>query len=274
MTTITMPTATTEDRGTRPRNDLALVLRQVRFDQRAFWRNRSQAFFSIAFPLVFLVVFNALNGNHRIEEMGGISYATWFVPGILAYGLIMATFANLATSLTLARDTGVLKRIEGTPLPRWVFIAGRLGSTLISAAVLVGLTLSLGVFAYGVELRTGTVVGLVVTLVVGSICLSSLGLAVTTVIPNAEAASAVVNLVALPITFISGIWFVLDSAPSWLDTIARLFPVQPLVHSLHTVFLPTTAGPGLVWSDLGLLLVWSVVGVAVSLRWFRWEPKR
>lgn len=100
------------------RLDLRLAIRQIGFEQRAFWRNRTRAFFSVGLPLMFLVVFNALNGSHHIDELGGITYATWFVPGILAHGLMMATFSNLAVSITVARDTGVLKRLRGTPLPR------------------------------------------------------------------------------------------------------------------------------------------------------------
>lgn len=256
-----------------PDSDLRLVMAQIRFEQRSFWRNRTRAFFSVAFPLVFLVVFNAINGNHHIEEMGGIPFATWFVPGILAYGLIMATFTNLATSVAVSRDAGVLKRIQGTPLPNWAFMAGRIGSTLVTGAVLVGATLLLGSVAYDTQIRTSTLPGLVATIVLGSICFTILGLAATTIIPNADSAPAVLNLLVLPLTFISGIWMVLDGAPGWLDAIAKVFPVRPLAHSLQYAFHPATIGAGFVWSDLAVLAAWSIGGTVVCLRWFRWESK-
>ena len=274
MTTTTIPTPLADVVGPSDRHlgpDLGLVLRQVRFEQRAFWRNRTRAFFSVAFALVFLVVFNAINGGHRIDELGGISYATWFVPGILAYGLIMATFQNLATSTAIARDAGVLKRLRGTPLPAWAFLAGRILATLVTAAILVAATLALGVFAYGVEIRTATLPGLVLTLVLGSACFTSLGLAVTTIIPNAEAAPAITNVLILPLTFISGIWMVLAHAPAWLSTTARIFPVRALAHGLQTAFDPATPGHGVVGGDLLVLGAWTLAAVAVSLRWFRWE---
>jgi len=264
------PLSATESAG----SDLGLLAAQIRFEQRAFWRNRTRAFFSVAFPLVFLVVFNAINGSHHIAELGGISYATWFVPGILAYGMIMATFTNLATSVAVSRDTGVLKRIKGTPLPNWVFLAGRIGSTLVTATVLVGATLLLGSVAYDVQIRTSTLPGLIATIVVGSVCFTTLGLAATTIIPNADAAPAVLNLLILPLTFISGIWMVLDGAPGWLDVVAKIFPVRPLAHSLQYAFHPATLGAGFVWSDLAVLSAWTVGGVVVCLRWFRWESRR
>lgn len=255
-------------------SDLRLVATQIGFEQRAFWRNRTRAFFSVVFPLVFLVVFNAINGSHHISELGGISYSTWFVPGILAYGLIMATFTNLATSVAVSRDAGILKRIKGTPLPRWVFMAGRIGSTLVTAAVLVGATLLLGSLAYDVQIRTSTLPALIVTVAVGSICFTTLGLAATTVIPNADAAPAVLNILVLPLTFISGIWMVLSGAPGWLDLTAKIFPVRPLAHSLQHAFHPATTGAGFVWSDLAVLAAWTLGGLVVCLRWFRWESRR
>ncbi|MEO5725315.1 MAG: ABC transporter permease [Ilumatobacteraceae bacterium] len=91
------PSVHTASRSTL-RQDLRLAIRQIRFEQRAFWRNRPRAFFSIGLPLMFLVVFNAINGGHHIDELGGVAYSTWFVPGILAYGLMMATFSNLAVT--------------------------------------------------------------------------------------------------------------------------------------------------------------------------------
>lgn len=260
--------------GHRLRDDLALAARQVRFEQREFWRNRSRAFFSVGFPLTFLVVFNAMNGGHHIAELGGIRYATWFVPGILAYGLIMATFTNMATSTAAARDAGVLKRLRGTPLPTWVFVAGRAGSSLATAAVLVGATLGLGAVAYDVPVRTSTLLGLVLTLALGSICFTTLGLAVTSIIPTADAAPAIANLLVLPLTFISGIWMVLADAPTWLTITAKAFPVRALAHGLQHAFAPATTGTGVVGADLAVLALWTAIGVRVCLRRFRWESKR
>jgi len=256
------------------RADLRLAWRQVGFEQRAFWRNRSRAFFSVAFPLVFLVLFNAINGGHHIAELGGISYATWFVPGILAYGLIMATFTNLAVSTAIARDLGILKRIRGTAMPTWVFMAGRIVSTLVTALALTAATLGLGVVAYGVHLRTSTLAGLLLTLALGSVCFTTLGLAVTAIIPNADAAPAIVNVIVLPLTFISGIWMVLATAPAWLTTVARFFPVKALADGLQHAFDPATTGNGIVMGDLRSLAIWTAVGVILFLRTFRWESSR
>jgi ABC-2 type transport system permease protein len=274
MSTTTTLTPAVPTSSHRPdRSDLRLALRQVGFEQRAFWRNRSGAFFSVGLPLMFLVVFNALNGSHTIEEMGGIGYSTWFVPGILAYGIMMATFTNLATSITVARDSGVLKRLHGTPLPNWVYLAGRIGSTAITVAVLVVATLGLGVAAYGVEIRVPTLPGLALTLLAGTVCFTVLGLAVTALIPRAESASAIANLLLLPVTFASGIWMVIADPPRWLDLVAGALPVRAFAHGLQYAFHPASPAPGIVGRDLAVLVIWAVIGVVAFRRWFRWEAR-
>ena len=257
----------------RFRSDLRLALGQVRFEQRAFWRNRTRAFFSVAFPLMFLVVFNAINGNHDIGKLGGISYATWFVPGILAYGIIMSTFSNLAISTAISRDAGVLKRLRGTPVPSWVYLVGSVGSTLVTSTVLVAVTLALGAGVYGAHIRIETLLGLIATLALGSVCFTTLGLAVTAVIPNADAAPAIVNVIVLPLTFISGIWMVMAGAPAWLVTTAKVFPVRALAHGLQYAFDPATRGNGISGPDLAVLALWTVIGVRVFRQRFRWTPR-
>ena len=111
--------------------DLGLVAWQIRYEQRAYWRNRSRGIFTFAFPLMFLVIFASLDKGAHIKSIGGIPYDDFFVPGILAYGIIATTYVNMAISTAILRDQGVLKRMQGTPLPRWAYIAARIGSTVV-----------------------------------------------------------------------------------------------------------------------------------------------
>ncbi len=275
MSTISLTTTDTDlvAHEDAPLADWQLLGRQVRYEQRMFWRNRARAISSVALPLMFLVVFNAINGSHHIEELGGISYATWFVPGILAYGLMMATFTNLAVSAAVSRDNGILKRVRGTGCPPWVFLAGKVISTFLTAVVLVTATLALGIGVYGVSIPWANLGGFALAVAAGTVCFTVLGLAVTTVIPNADAAPAILNLILLPLTFISGIWMVLADAPRWLTLVAEAFPVRALAHSLQQAVLPTTQAPAVIAADLLTLALWTVAGAVIALRWFRWEKR-
>lgn len=254
--------------------DLAIAGRQLRFEQKAFWRNPAGAVFTFAFPLLFLVVFSTLNSGARIEERGNISFVTFFVPGIVAFGLISACYTNLAIRMTINRDLGILKRVRGTPVPTWAYLAGQVGSSVVVTFLLCTLTVALGVVAFGVEFRAGTAAGLIATLALGAACFCALGLAVSGLCPNADAAPAIVNFSVFPLVFVSGIFFPLGNAPGWLVSAAELFPVQQLADGLQYAFDPRTTGLGFNGDDLWRLLAWTVAGSVLAVRLFRWDPVR
>lgn len=254
--------------------DLAIAARQLRFEQKAFWRNPAGAVFTFAFPLLFLIIFSTLNSGARIAERGNITFVTFFVPGIIAFGLISACYTNLAIRMTISRDFGILKRVRGTPVPTWAYMAGQVGSSIVITFMLLFLTLGLGVVAFGVEFRSTTAAGLVVTLALGAACFCALGLAVSGICPNADAAPAIVNFSIFPLLFISGIFFPLDSAPHWLSSLAKLFPMQRLADGLQYAFDPRTRGLGFNGGDVLGLLAWTVAGSLLAFRLFRWDSAK
>jgi ABC-2 type transport system permease protein len=251
------------------KRDLGLVAWQIRYEQRAFWRNRGRGIFTFVFPLMFLVIFASLDKGAHIKDLGGISFDTFFVPGILAYGVITTTYVNMAMSTAILRDQGVLKRMQGTPLPRWAYIAARIGSTMVTMLGMVVITLALGAIAYGVHIRTSTLPGLVVTLLLGTAAFTTLGIGVARFIPNAEAAPVIVNLTVLPLTFISAVWFPPTAMPAVLNSIAKFFPIRPLADGLEHAFNPFTTGVGFSGQDLRTLAIWTVVGIFLMLRFLR-----
>jgi len=251
------------------RRDLGLAGWQIRYEQRAFWRNRTRGLFTFVFPLMFLVIFGSLFKGQHIAGRGGIAYDDFFVPGILAYGVIATTFINMAISTAILRDEGVFKRMQGTPLPRWAYVAGRIGSTVLVVAAMTVVTLGLGVVAYGVHIDASTLRAVIVVLVLGTVVFTSLGIGIVRFIPNSEAAPAIVNLKILPLTFISGIWFVTDTMPHWLQDVAKIFPIRALADQLQYAFDPRTSGSGFKSGDLQTLAIWAVVGIVLMVRFLR-----
>lgn len=254
--------------------DLRLAGHQMLDEQRAFWRNRSRAFFSFALPLMFLVIFASLNHGDRLEDRGGIPADTFVIPGLLAYAVIMATFTNIASDLALARESGVLKRMQGTPLPAWAFVTGRIGSAVVTATAVTALTLLIADLVYGATVPGATVPGLLLALAVGTACFAAMGIAVVALIPNAEAAGAVTNGLILPLTFISGVWGEFGGLPSWVHHVAQLFPIEHLAHGLQVAFDPRTTGAGVSVGDLLVLALWLAGAVLVGLRVLRAELRR
>jgi ABC-2 type transport system permease protein len=258
----------------RSMSDLALSLRQVKYENKAFWRNPPAAFFTVVFPLMFLVIFNLLFGSEDIAVPGGeVAASNFYVPAITAFAVISASFTNLAMSVSIARDNGILKRVHGTPLPTMAFIGAKVVHAVAIAFLLTAVATLAGAAFYGVEIPTETLPAVIVSVLVGAVAFSALGLAMTAVIPNSDAAPAVVNGVILPLLFISDVYIPDNEAPEWLKAIANVFPVKHFSESLQTPFNPFTTGSGFEWGDIAVMAIWGVVGFALAIRFFDWEPR-
>jgi len=247
---------------------------QLKYVNKAFWRNPASAFFTFAFPLMFLVIFTSLLGHHSISLSPGhsIDTSTYYVASMAAYAVISACYNNIAIGLSIQRDSGVLKRTRGTPIPSGIYILGRLLHALFVAVILVAITAAYGKLFYHSSLPTGvSLLEFLIMLVVGSLAFCALGFAITCAIPNADAAPAVVNASILPLLFLSGVFIPITStAPSWLLWIARVFPVRHFALGMDAGF----AGATFNWMDVVIVVAWGIGGFLVSAKFFTWEPKR
>ena len=250
----------------------ALTLYQMRYVNKAFWRNPASAFFTFAFPLMFLVIFTALLGNGTVPIDGReVDQATYYVAAMTAFAVITACYNNIAISLTFQRDTGVLKRTNGTPLPATAFLAARVLHALLISLLLVAITVAFGRLLYSADVPTGaTLARFLVMVVVGAATFCALGFAITAVIPNADAATPIVNATILPLLFLSGIFIPLgDNAPTWITWTATIFPVKHFADGMQASFVGTTFH----WSDVLIVGLWGVAGLILAVRYFGWEPR-
>ena len=256
-------------------NIVKLSLRQARYQNTAFWRNPAAAFFTIVFPLMFLVIFNVLFGSNEVQFEGGMaSLSTFYVPGIVVFALTGACYNNIAMHIAYSRDNGLLKRIRGTPLPPAALIAGYVIHSVTLAILLVVVVLAAGVLLYGVDVPTNRLPAFIVTLIVGAATFCALGVAVANFIPNADAAPAIVNASILPLLFVSDVFIPMDDAPAWLTTFADIFPVRHFATAMHESFQPFATGSGFEPTNLAVMGVWLVAGVVLAARFFRWERRR
>jgi ABC-2 type transport system permease protein len=248
-----------------------LVLHQAKFDLLAFGRNRQARFFTLILPILFLVIFVSVFGNHRIGPEH-VKASTYYVPGLAALAIISGSFVNLVISITTQRETGVLKRRRATPVPASVLIGGRALTAVVISIVVMTVLILIGRFAYGVRLEASKIPALALVAVVGSISFCCIAYAFSTAIKSADAAQPMVQAVVLPLYFISGIFVPNVNLPGWLQNIAEVFPVQHLADGLHHAFDPAVHGSGIAWTDLGVLLLWMAGGLVLALRRFSWTP--
>ena len=255
-------------------NDVTLALRQAWYVNKAFIRNPASMFFTLIFPLMFLVIFSVIFGSGHIQVAPGktVSVATFYVPAISTFSVITACYTNIAVSLSFSRDSGALKRIHGSPLPVWSYMAARIMHAVAVAILLVVICAAFGAIAYGATLPTTTLPAFALTVIVGAAVFSILGVAVTGFIPNADASPAIVNGSILPLLFISNVFIPLENPPQWLDILGKLFPVRHFADAMIGSFFQLS-GNGLHTNDLLVMGAWGVVGLIAGIRFFSWEPR-
>jgi ABC-2 type transport system permease protein len=251
---------------------MSLLLHQLRYDQKTFWRNPAAVFFTVLFPVVLLLIFATVFSGQTTEVDGEIEITAYYVPAIITLAVISATMQSLAMSLVIAREDGRLKRGRGTPMPAWVFIAGRVGNSIVVALLMLALIAVLGRILYGVAIPWSEAPAILVTLVVGAAAFSCLGIALTAIIPSQDAAAPIVNALLLPLYFLSGIFIPDDELPQGVIDFANHFPVRDFFQAFFNAYLPGGSS-GLDWGNLAVVAIWGVAGLLLSIRFFRWTPR-
>jgi ABC-2 type transport system permease protein len=253
---------------TKPR----LLLHQLGLEQRSFWRNPETAFFTFALPVGLLLIFGFTSAHDRLPGRPDVRALTFLVPGILAFGIIVAAYGTLAATIAMLRADGVLKRIRATPLAPGMYLAGQLASVLVTALVVAATTIVLGRIAFDIAPRHGAIPMLVATLALGILCFSALGIAISAIIPRADAAGAITNGTYLPLALVSGTFSSGLTLPTWLDHVVSAFPIKALTDCLRAGYDPASHGPSA--GSLIVLTAWTVLGIVLARRYFKWEPSR
>lgn len=255
----------------RPRRrfsgELFLLAHQIRFEQLSFWRNPQAAFFTFVFPVVIIVIFGAVfGGDEETSFFFGMSGMQYYTPVIAALSVFGACFSQLAIILSIRRQEGVLKRLRATPLPAWVYCGGMFAHSVMVSFILVMLVIAVG-WLYGVPLPAHWP-ALIVSVMLAAACFCALGVAISSLMNNSEAAPAIVQFIQFPLVFLSGSYFPIHS--DLLNTIANILPVKPLNEALMSAF---AEDGGFEWRSLAILLAWGVLGTIIAIRRFRWDPK-
>jgi len=243
----------------------ALAYRQWRLERRMFWRNPTAAFFSFILPLLFLFLFGAIfSGDQKTLNV--------IVPGILGMSVMSTTFNALAMNITFLREEGVLKRIHGTPMPQGSYVAGVTANAVSNAAVQVVIVVLAGRIFFGIGWPKDWL-ELAVFGAVGVVTLAALGIAFSHVIPNLDAAPAYTNIVFLPVIFISGVFYDVDTAPQFLRDIAQALPLTHVIDGFSAAMV-TGASLADTGGDLAVVAAWGLFGVVFAVRGFSWDARR
>jgi ABC-2 type transport system permease protein len=235
---------------------------------RAFLRNPVAAFFTLAFPLVFLVVVASIVGD---QDAGGVPVAQYLVAPFAVFGVAQASFVLIAVDTAALRDSGVLLRLRSAPVPAWTVLGSRIGASLAASVLAVTLLTVVGVAAYDVQVIWRKVPALLVTLLLGVACCAALGLALAALTRTVLAAQTLAQGLLITLAFVSDVFIVGAVLPRWLDVLGSLLPLKHFARAMAETFEPT-AGSGFSPGHLLILLAWTVVAILIARARFSWQP--
>ena len=256
---------------------LALGLARTRLEVLQFSRERTSMVFTFAFPVILLFIFGSVFKGQTIG--GGVDFTQYFTAGMIASGIVLSSFQSLAIGIAIERDDGTLKRLRGTPMPPAAYFLGKIGLVLVTSIVQDVVLLGAGALLFGLQLPTDPLLWLRFAWVflLGAAAGTVLGIAYSSVPRSGKSASAVVSPVVLVLQFISGVFFVFNQLPAWMQDVSSVFPLRWLAQGMRSVFLPQNfagnevGGSWQLGMTAAVLAAWLVLGLVLCLRTFRWS---
>ena len=258
----------------------AICAARVRAELKSFFRQRESVVFTMLFPLILLVLFGSIFGNQD-EIVPGTPFVNYFVAGMLGASLMTSSFQNLAITIAMERDAGLLKRLRGTPMPKSAFFVGKIGVVMVVSLCSLSLMLACGVLFFDLKLPVDAKHWAVFAMVyiLGVTACTMCGIAFSSVPKDGQSSPAMVSPIAIVLQFISGVFFVYSDVPRWLQNIGAIFPLKWMCQGMRYAFLPDQAKAREVTGDwevgrVALVLgIWIVLGLLWCLRSFRWRNR-
>lgn len=258
---------------------LRLGYSRIGVELKQLLRDREATFWTLAFPIVLMVIFGSVFGEQKLGPTG-VTFAQYFVAGMIASGVLYTSFQNLAIAIPQERDEGTLKRLQGVPMPKAAYFIGKVGLVFVTYVGQTVVLIATGVAFYGIEMPSGIDVWWRFTWisVLGLISCTLLGVAFSSVPKSGKGASAVVSPIVLVLQFTSGVFFMYNQLPSWMQQFSSLFPLKWLTQGMRSVFLPQEAAAlevvgsfevGRTALVLGVWLLGSALLAGLGFRWQR-----
>jgi ABC-2 type transport system permease protein len=247
---------------------MTLFVHQLRAEQLVFWRSREAAIFIFVFPPLLFVLLGSVYGE---GEIAGRPVSSYLLAGMLGYAVANTAFGGLAIQLVIRREYGILKRIRSTPLPPWLYLGCVLVSNLLVYALQTAVVVVLGLALYDAELPASTP-SLVLVLALGAVSFAGLGFGAAALIRSSDAVAAVVNVIVLPMSFLSGAFGSTEGYPAFLQVVSDVLPLTYFLDLTLAAYVDGQAP----WDDptaVGVVLAWGAAGYVVAALRFGWEPR-
>jgi len=198
-----------------------------------------------------------------------INYVDWLVPGVLGMNMMFSCLFGVGYVIVRYRKSGFLKRLNATPLKAFEFIAAQVSSRMllimsVTTLVFIGTYWLVGFY------MAGSYILLLLTAILGAVCMISLGLLVAARVASEELAGGLLNLASWPMMFLSGVWFSLEGSPAWIQDVAKIFPLTQMLEAARQVMLDG-AGVATIWPHWLSMAAMSVLFLALGSFGFKWK---
>jgi len=263
-------------------NAIAIGWDRTVLELKMYFREKEAVFFSFVFPILMLSMFSVIFGDSfGNEEQSGVNAARFFLPGMVAAGVMLTSFQTMALSVAVERDDGTLKRLRSTPMPPVGYFLGKVGLVALTSLAQFALLLVVAKLGFGVQLPTdaGRWATFGWVFLMGVASGTVLGIAFSSLASSSRSVGAIVIAPTLILQFISGVYFAFTDLPEWLKQVASLFPLKWIAQGMRSVFFPDdwqTQEMAGTWEHgrTALVLgVWLVAGLLVCARTFRWTKR-
>jgi ABC-2 type transport system permease protein len=239
---------------------------QLRAELVLVLRDKGVVTFALFFPVLTVAFFAYLNRGGRV---GDVSYASFLIAGGVGMVVSSAAFENLGVALARQRDAGILKRLGGTPLRPWHLVGAKVLTAAAIILVQALVMIAINVLLFGARI-TGSLGWGLVTLLLGILAFATMGLALAGLSRNTDVASAAARALSLPMQFLCGTLFPLESMPPVLRQIAELLPLTYFVRAFRGAIL-AGGGPSAYAKDWLILIGCLTVAFVIAVKTFRWE---
>jgi ABC-type polysaccharide/polyol phosphate export permease len=173
--------------------------------------------------------------SQKIDIQGiQIRYIDWLFPGILGMNMMFSALYGVGWVVVRYRKNGVLKRLKATPLTAFEYLTAQLLSRIfLLMFTLVIVWVGCDLFLHFIVV--GSLLNLFVVFLVGSICMTALGLVIASRGTSEEFANGLLNFICWPMMFLSEVWFSIEGAPAWIKAFAKAFPLTHLLSAARKV---------------------------------------
>jgi ABC-2 type transport system permease protein len=210
----------------------SIYRKETKYEFFKLLRAKSFSLAVIGFPVMLYIIFGLVN---RHAQNGNVHVAKYILGGYACFGLVGSALFGIGVGLASERAAGWLELKRASPMPPMAYLFAKCITAVAFGIIIVSVLTTLAVTMGGVSLSASELIRMLGITIVGSIVFASMGLLLALVVP-ANAASGIINLIYLPMSFMSGLWVPIQFLPHWLQRIAPALPTYHLAQLMQNIF--------------------------------------